>query len=452
MGSPLENAIIQAAQGQLSFRAARDLYDDILAAHPNNIHSLHNMAVAMTDVGRPDEAERFARLAVEQLPDSTLPLSVLIYAVYCQRRFQEAAELVLKARAMVNPSLLWQPLTDSQYKTSQETIAEIYNLFTIREARASSETALPDGVWKGWHELFSPAGSPTREMIETMRFHLTFTGRPLVCDLARIQGPLPGEIARIYGELTKGLPSQYILKPPAILGEIGWRIDDTLVNNNTLKDQDHITYFHLNGCLEHLSGLGAPPRILEIGAGYGGVVYGLHEILKPASIHIIDLPETLGYSSLYLRLGRNLDRTQAPIYSGKPAKSLIPPPGGICFVPNFLAQDLAGKTKFDFIINSGSFGEMSRPQVAEYVELINDVLSEDGIVYDVNAPHIVDVFEKHFKGTIVHVGIARFWAKNRQVLEKLMSIAPACFKTTWGRSAELQSKQAWRFNLLTPPV
>ena len=354
MRQALENAIFQAIQGQTSFRIAKDIYENILAIYPDNVHALHNMAVAMMESERPEEAEKLARSAVRQLPESTLPLSVLIYALFCQSRFQESAELILKARSLIaDPSHKWQPLTESQFNTVQETLADLSNVFSLRNKFAHNETALPDGMWKGLHGLFSPDGSITRELVETMRFHLNFTGRPLVYDLARIQGPLPEELSQVYAELTNGLPKRYILKPPAVLGEIGWEIDGTLVNNNTLKDQDHITYLHLNGCLEYLTGKGTPPRILEIGAGYGGVAYGLHKMLNPASIHIIDLPETLGFSSIYLRIGCALDRIRAPIYSGQAHEDLLPPFGGICFVPNYLAQNLVGKVKADLIINSG---------------------------------------------------------------------------------------------------
>lgn len=84
-------------------------------------------------------------------------------------------------------------------------------------------------------------------------------------------------------------------------------------------------------------------RILEIGAGYGGMAYILMQMLSVKSYTVIDLPEVLPLSKFYL--------TECH-------------PG--CEL-EFRTPDNIGNGEYDFVINTASFGEMPKETAQEYV-------------------------------------------------------------------------------------
>jgi hypothetical protein len=85
------------------------------------------------------------------------------------------------------------------------------------------------------------------------------------------------------------------------------------------------------------------PRILEIGAGYGGMADVLMRLLRVESYTIVDLPEVLPLSRHYL--------TQT-----HPNRKL-----------EFLEPTRMGDDRYDVVINTASFGEMPRETAQHYV-------------------------------------------------------------------------------------
>jgi hypothetical protein len=137
--------------------------------------------------------------------------------------------------------------------------------------------------------------------------------------------------------LTFGLPSHLIFKPPPMLGEVGWWINDVLLNEDTAGYQERLSLLAFAQIFEKLP---RRPRILEIGGEY----------------RICDLPESLLFSGLYLLLMRD-DTIQ--LYSiGKQTSARIN------LVPNYLFTLLADR--FDLVINTLSLSEMSEAQIQCY--------------------------------------------------------------------------------------
>jgi hypothetical protein len=73
------------------------------------------------------------------------------------------------------------------------------------------------------------------------------------------------------------------------------------------------------------------PRILEIGGGYGALAYWFKQAFPRASYSIVDLPECILFSRLYL----SLTIADMPTSFG-----LSPAMHGIRFIPNFMAEQL----------------------------------------------------------------------------------------------------------------
>lgn len=101
-------------------------------------------------------------------------------------------------------------------------------------------------------------------------------------------------------------------------------------------------------------------RICEIGAGWGGVAYQLHQLFDIENYTICDLPENLFLSSIYLSscLGRE--------YAfDKQIKGLT------FMVPEDIDRI---KDKYDIIINSFSLQEMDLETVESYIDWVADHL------------------------------------------------------------------------------
>lgn len=103
-------------------------------------------------------------------------------------------------------------------------------------------------------------------------------------------------------------------------------------------------------------------RILEIGAGYGGMAEILTRMVSPSGYDIIDLPEMLPLSQYYLR----------EVHSNFPYNFYLP--DGI---------DSLGK--YDLILNFSSFGEMPSGTAQAYIKFAMSHLSEGGVLISHNS-------------------------------------------------------------------
>ena len=172
------------------------------------------------------------------------------------------------------------------------------------------------------------------------------------------------------------LPDRYVYRAPAVLGEIGWRVDDVIINYDTLACQERINLLWEAGLLGPLTGRRA--RILEIGAGYGALAAALGKMLDPSEYVICDLPESLIFSGLYLLLTDAYERVR--IASDPMAAS-----PGVTLLPNYRFSDLiTAGLNFDLVINTLSMSEMSHHQVRAYAEGISELIGDQGIFFEQN--------------------------------------------------------------------
>lgn len=177
--------------------------------------------------------------------------------------------------------------------------------------------------------------------------------------------------------LVQGIPERYRFKPPARFGECGHRVDGVIVNYDTTTYQERINLLYCSGVidrLEALASLGKPLRICEIGGGYGAVAHWFRQAFPECAYTIIDLPESLLFSRLFLSLSCGT----VPTGYGLEAVE-----GGLRFLPNFMAQQL--DEPFDLVINTLSFSEMSLHQVQTYVDLIKTrFIAHGGLFFEQN--------------------------------------------------------------------
>jgi hypothetical protein len=220
--------------------------------------------------------------------------------------------------------------------------------------------------------------------------------------------------------LTARIPTDVIFSPPRFLGEIGWDVSGVIVNHDTCVYQERINLLYEAGVFDwlnkRLSSRGRL-RVLEIGAGYGALAYKIKGLFPAADYWICDLPEALLFSVLYL----SLSRPDCKAAIGEEA------PYGFTFIPNYQIEKISGK--FDLVINTLSFSEMSEHQLRMYAQKVSELI-DDGFVFEQNQdnrhmglPCVGDILHQYFAYSRplvsmvpwpVTQGIASLWA-NRPV-------------------------------------
>lgn len=223
-----------------------------------------------------------------------------------------------------------------------------------------------------------------------------------------------------HRQLTAGIPAECVFRPPAMFGEAGHLVDGVLVNHDTNVYQERINLLHRSGVLGQLKQklqASRDVRICEIGGGYGALCHWFMQTFPGVSYTIVDLPESLLFSRLYV----SLTLPDTPTSLG-----LDEAPAGVRFLPNFMAEEL--DDSFDLVINTLSMSEMTEHQVLKYAHLMRRRwLKPDGIFFEQNQDNrhggmlfaqevLAGVFDYHYplySDTLRHSqGFASLWSVN----------------------------------------
>lgn len=184
--------------------------------------------------------------------------------------------------------------------------------------------------------------------------------------------------------LIKDLPARFVINETN--DGIGFRYDDgRFISRDILRFQRIIRTLYQYNTLTDLSETSKERRIyiLDIGAGYGGLIHHLSNILENTTCVIIDLPETLLFSAAYLsQLNPNKN---IYIYDKADFREFInsnePENYDFVLIPNYHLQFLRFM-RFDLVTNVASFQEMETEQVETYLNFINETCS--GVLYSLN--------------------------------------------------------------------
>jgi putative sugar O-methyltransferase len=160
-----------------------------------------------------------------------------------------------------------------------------------------------------------------------------------------------------------------------MFGEIGATLRGIIVSYDTLAYYERLTLLYRAGLLDpHIR------DIVEIGGGYGGLAYYVCRALPNSAYHIIDLPESLLFSAIYLPIALGLKLEDRSIMDNGILRV-----GRASFVPNFVAGAfLRGTGRIDLSINTLSMAEMSEGQVREYCAMIKPALGSHGAFFEQN--------------------------------------------------------------------
>lgn len=296
-------------------------------------------------------------------------------------------------------------------------------------------------IWEAI-ELVKFCLHPSYEVCDTWRLHTwLFTGNhPYHVSAANAHGddfmtsvdPQTVKIRSNYLKLVDGIPSDCVVEAPDLLAETGWKTSGGLVNSDVIAIQGHVSSLHRAGIIDKFRDK-RDLRVLEIGGGYGGLALALKRIWPQASYELVDLPESLVFPAVYLGLNAPSSVSERSIVS---MDSTCEPEAGLFrFVADYLADQLRGP--FDVIINTGSFGEMSKSQVERYADLISEKISPQGFLFEHNQNTFVPVSEiltKKLRAIIV--GGRSLWVskqseyvpveipKQRQLWNRMIELLP----------------------------
>tara|TARA_B100000989_G_scaffold222678_1_gene170253 strand:+ start:5436 stop:6476 length:1041 start_codon:yes stop_codon:yes gene_type:complete len=159
-----------------------------------------------------------------------------------------------------------------------------------------------------------------------------------------------------FSEFTNNDYDLSILNTPKIGSPFGIELNE----NKILPDSARHLFFAEK--LKNLSN-GTNSNILEIGGGYGGLIYFIKKIGFNENYFNIDLPETLFVCYYYLR------KNNIPcefLIDEKPFKK-----GVVYLIPSILCNDVVTNIEFDIFFNSASLSEMDKKICFNYIDMVN---------------------------------------------------------------------------------
>lgn len=308
-----------------------------------------------------------------------------------------------------------EPLSPGEFDRARVICREIRAVIAdrpryVEENRLDPEFCLPGARWKGnWEDSWRYRGTVALlcedyDVLNNLRlFSQVFTGYSLV-DMNDARGTVPPDrvppdlaerqrratryvddwVVR-YWRLSRYLPEALRISQPQRFGESGWIVDGRIVNHDAFVYLERIALLHESGALERVRGSppGKNPLILEIGAGFGGLAYHLKGLVPRGRFVLVDLPESLLFSAIYLM---TLFPDQRNVLVTSPetiARDLGEP--GFTFVPNHFCHRLPDSgMRVDLAINTLSMSEMLEGQVRAYCALIRECLAPGGVFFEQN--------------------------------------------------------------------
>lgn len=176
------------------------------------------------------------------------------------------------------------------------------------------------------------------------------------------------EFMRAYLDLVRDVPEAYWGDEPIpdeAMRLLGLPYRGRLISQDVLRYQKAITNLYDAGLL---GAPGEPRCYLEIGGGYGGFAHQIARMVPDATYIIVDLPEMLFWSAVFLRL----NNPTRPLYLYDPETftaaqlDTIMGSHGFILLPHYLIERLDTFPIVDVAINMLSMQEMRDSQVHAY--------------------------------------------------------------------------------------
>ncbi len=179
---------------------------------------------------------------------------------------------------------------------------------------------------------------------------------------------------QLYRGLTNGLPEAYWTDEPAPNHPtrfVGLPYQGRLITDDVVRYQRAVTNLYNAGLLAAVAG--RRRLFVEIGAGYGGLAHQLGRMIEgDAAYVIVDLPEMLFFSAVFLRLNNPERRIYVYDKASFAPEQLdhIIASHDIVLLPHYLLERLSSFPTIDVAINTLSMQEMPDAQVRAYCEFL----------------------------------------------------------------------------------
>ena len=307
-----------------------------------------------------------------------------------------------------------KPISQEAYQQARRLCDRVGSLIAgrqdfLRNRRRSPEIHLPHADWQPGGKRYDGYRAVMEgdfAVINNLRlFSQAFTGHPL---LSLSSGPVPPDAddrlteraagpspeVDAYVEMVAHLPEILHITPPNVFGEVGWIVNGKIVNPDATIHLERIALLAESGKLWELRNRTleltaarkrpwARPRVLEIGAGYGGLAHHLMTLVPQARYFLVDVPESLLFAAVYLStLWPESDNV---LITPDNLPDLAKDTPGFTFVPNFLFDDCcAGGAAFDLVIKTQSMSDMTEKQVRYYCKGVSRLLGRRGVFFEQN--------------------------------------------------------------------
>ena len=191
-------------------------------------------------------------------------------------------------------------------------------------------------------------------------------------------------VVDFYKRVTPDIPKEYVVVAPRIFGESGWDLGGTIVNLDNWSTQQRINALYCSGIIDFLKKAQEKRgycRVVEIGAGYGNLAYSLKRMVGDIDYFVVDLPESMVYSSIYL----STVRADENWVVAQPGEQIGTHNVGTSFIPNHLLDEFLPQIgEVDLVINVLSLSEMAENQVRYYGETISQLIGRHGVFFEQN--------------------------------------------------------------------
>jgi hypothetical protein len=314
-----------------------------------------------------------------------------------------------------------QPISPEAYRRALAICATIRMLVASRadyvsQARLPADIHLPRANWQldcGLFSAYQTVAKADYAVINNLRlFSQVFTGFQLMSLARVVNEQLPREVppdldrtlaqlaagpapdVDVYRDLTAYLPPELHIAPPNIFGEVGWLVDGKIVNHDTNVYLERIAMLAESGKLWEMRNRSPAsatarnrswqrPRIVEIGSGYGGLAHYIRTLIPEARYFLVDIPESLLFSSIYL--STLWDQDDNVLITPDNLADLGKDSPGFTFVPNYLFDHCRNAgLEFDLAINTLSMSEMSAQQIRYYCAGLAQLLGRRGVFFEQN--------------------------------------------------------------------
>lgn len=231
-----------------------------------------------------------------------------------------------------------------------------------------------------WNALFSD-----RLNFPNLQEFMTFRRSDFICGIGDTKQSNPEQKFREFSNVLKNIslfiPQQFL----QCLQEPTFGAPQVFASQGICQSASFIlnagTSWRVSELIRCFGTVRRPLHIAEIGAGWGACAYQLHHVADVGSYTVIDLPENLCLSSVYLNA--TLPRKISGFVDCAPDTEITPLPNHLYFALPPAIDNLPGR--YDVLLNTFSFQEMDKETVSEYFKWAARSLSNDGILVSFNS-------------------------------------------------------------------